>query len=87
MINLKEKHPEAKVNVIDRQSWGLGASTRNAGFGCFANVSEILDDIKYDTPENVYLNISKRYQGLVKLRKKFGDKNIDYQTKGSIEIF
>lgn len=86
-INLKEKHPEAKVTVIDRQSWGLGASTRNAGFGCFANVSEILDDLKYDTPENVYLTISKRYQGLDKLRKKFGDENIDYQNKGSIEIF
>ena len=86
-INLKEKHPKASITVIDRHGWGLGASTRNAGFGCFANVSEILDDLKYDTPENVYKTISKRYHGLIKLRKKFGDDNIDYQTKGSIEIF
>jgi glycine/D-amino acid oxidase-like deaminating enzyme len=86
-INLKEKYPKANVSIVDRYGWGLGASTRNAGFGCFANVSEILDDLKYDTPENVYELISKRYHGLIKLRKKFGDDNIDYHTKGSIEIF
>lgn len=86
-INLKEKHPKAIVTVVDRHGWGLGASTRNAGFGCFANISEILDDLKYDTQENVYETISKRYQGLIKLREKFGDLQMDYQTKGSIEIF
>ncbi|MDG2041838.1 MAG: FAD-dependent oxidoreductase [Bacteroidia bacterium] len=86
-INLKEKCPKAIVTVIDRHGWGLGASTRNAGFGCFANISEILDDLKNDTIKNVYETISKRYHGLIKLRKKFGDDNIDYQSKGSIEIF
>ena len=86
-INLKEKHPKASVTVVDRHGWGLGASTRNAGFGCFANISEILDDLKYDTSENVYETISKRYRGLIKLREKFGDLQMDYQTKGSIEIF
>ncbi|PCJ65220.1 MAG: FAD-dependent oxidoreductase [Bacteroidetes bacterium] len=86
-INLKEKEPTAKVVVIDRHAWGLGASTRNAGFACFANVSEILDDLQNDTPENVYGTIKKRYQGLQKLRSKFGDKNIGYLEKGSCEIF
>ena len=63
-INIKEKNPKAKVVVIDRHAWGLGASTRNAGFGCFANVSEILDDLENDSVENVYATIKKRYQGL-----------------------
>ncbi|MDB4174115.1 FAD-binding oxidoreductase [Bacteroidia bacterium] len=86
-IALKEKEPKAHVVVIDRHPWGLGASTRNAGFGCFANVSEILDDLKTDTPENVYQTIQKRYHGLHKLRNKFGDQAIDYVAKGSCEIF
>ncbi len=86
-INLKEKEPKAKVVVIDRHPWSLGASTRNAGFACFANVSEILDDLENDTPENVYRTIKKRYQGLEKLRSKFGDKNLRYEEKGSREIF
>ncbi|MDC0579664.1 FAD-binding oxidoreductase [Bacteroidia bacterium] len=86
-INLKEKHPKANVSVVDRHGWGLGASTRNAGFGCFANVSEIIDDLKNDTAENVYQTVGKRYRGLKLLREKYGDKNMDYQTKGSQEIF
>ena len=86
-ILIKEKEPKAKVVVIDKHSWGLGASTRNAGFGCFANVSEILDDLENDTAENVYSTIKKRHQGLTKLRKNFGDKTIAYEEKGSVEIF
>lgn len=86
-INLKEKEPKANVVVIDRHAWGLGASTRNAGFGCFANVSEILDDLENDTPENVYSTIQKRYLGLQKLRTKFGDTAIGYEERGSCEIF
>ncbi len=86
-INLKEKEPKAKVVVVDRHALGLGASTRNAGFGCFANVSDILDDLENDSVENVYATIKKRYSGLQKLRSKFGDQNIDYQELGSCEIF
>lgn len=86
-IQLKEKKPKAKVVVIDRYPWGLGASTRNAGFGCFANVSEILDDLQIDTPQNVYETIRDRYHGLQKLRTNYGDKQIGYTEKGSCEIF
>ncbi len=86
-IKLKEVNPKANVTVIDRFSWSLGASTRNAGFACFANISEILDDLQHDTPQNVYSLIANRYKGLKNLREKFGDKNIGYIEKGSVEIF
>lgn len=86
-ILIKEKEPKARVVVIDRFAWSLGASTRNAGFACFANLSEIVYDLQNDTPENVYSLIVQRYNGLLKLRSKFGDQNIGYEEKGSIEIF
>ena len=86
-INLKEKEPKANVVVIDRFAWSLGASTRNAGFACFANVSEIIDDLQNASPQSVYSLIAKRYKGLLKLRDKFGDENIGYKEKGSTEIF
>ncbi|MDA0778807.1 MAG: FAD-dependent oxidoreductase [Bacteroidetes bacterium] len=86
-IGIKEAKPSAKVVVIDKHSWGLGASTRNAGFGCFANVSEILDDLQHDSMGNVYATIRKRYNGLQKLRSKFGDAAIGYENIGSTEIF
>jgi gamma-glutamylputrescine oxidase len=86
-INLKEKNSTANVVVIDRFAWSLGASTRNAGFACFANVSEIIDDLNHDSPKNVYALAAKRYRGLKALRSKFGDDNIGYEEKGSVEIF
>ncbi len=86
-INLKEKEPKANVVVVDRFAWSLGASTRNAGFACFANVSEIIDDLQNASPQSVYSLIAQRYKGLLKLRDKFGDQNIGYNEKGSTEIF
>lgn len=86
-ILLKEKNPKAKIVVIDRFAWSMGASTRNAGFACFANMSEILDDLETDSPENVYATIGKRYRGLQKLRKRFSDVLIGYEEIGSTEIF
>jgi flavin-dependent dehydrogenase len=53
-IRLKEINKSAKVAIVDRFAWSLGASTRNAGFACFANISEIIDDLQRETPDNVY---------------------------------
>lgn len=86
-ILLKEKHPKANVIGFDRFGWSLGASTRNAGFACFANVSEILDDLQHDSQENVYQLITKRYLGLNKLINKFSSKSIGYEPLGSSEVF
>lgn len=86
-VTLKEKESNAKVVVIDKHAWSLGASTRNAGFACFANVSEILDDLQHDTPENVYNTVKKRYLGLQKLRSKYSEAAIGYKEKGSCELF
>jgi gamma-glutamylputrescine oxidase len=55
-INLKEKHKKAHIMVVDRHSWGLGASTRNAGFACFANLSELLDDLQHHDAQTAYTN-------------------------------
>lgn len=86
-IRLKEINKSAKVAIVDRFAWSLGASTRNAGFACFANISEIIDDLQRETPDNVYRTVVKRFNGLQKLRSKFGNKEIGYQENGSCEIF
>lgn len=86
-IQLKENNPKAKVVVLDRFAWSLGASTRNAGFACFANISEILDDLQHDDEQAVYQLIRDRYKGLDLLRSKFGDANIGFEQKGSAEMF
>ena len=86
-INIKETRDKATVVVIDRSPWSLGASTRNAGFACFANISEIIDDLNHHSAESVYQLIAKRYQGLNLLKSKFGENAIGYSQSGSTEVF
>lgn len=86
-IELREKEPKAKVVLIDRAAWSQGASTKNAGFACFANIGELMDDLEKSSEHEVMSTVKKRYLGLAKLRERIGDANMDFQQKGSAEIF
>ena len=44
---LIEKFPRKKVLILERGVFPLGASTKNAGFACFGNPTELLWDIDY----------------------------------------
>lgn len=86
-IRLRERFPKAKIIVLEKGVLPQGASTKNAGFACFGSVSEILDDLKIHTEEEVIQLIQKRYAGLQLLRKNLGDAAIDYQPLGGYELF
>lgn len=64
-----------------------GASTKNAGFACFGSISEIIDDLKSHTEEEVVQLIQKRWNGLQLLRKNLGDAAIDFKPFGGYELF
>ena len=86
-IELKWRAEKAEILVIDNSPWSQGASTKNAGFACFANVSEILDDFQHHSKDQVYQLANERFQGIQKLRKNYGDNMIGYEAKGSVEVF
>ncbi len=86
-ISYKEKYKNAKVLVLDRGVLPTGASTKNAGFACFGSVSELLSDIKKSGEELVWQTVEMRINGLALLRKRLGDKNIDYNGWGGYELF
>ena len=86
-LTLKEKHPEAKVLIIEKGILPSGASTKNAGFACFGSLSEICSDLLTHSEEEVLELVIKRQEGLSLLRKNLGDKAIDYQEYGSYELF
>jgi glycine/D-amino acid oxidase-like deaminating enzyme len=86
-IRLRERFPKAKILVLEKGVLPQGASTKNAGFACFGSVSEILDDLKTHTEEEVIQLIQKRYAGLQLLRKNLGDAAIAYQPLGGFELF
>ncbi len=86
-LGLRERFPEAKILVLEKGMLPQGASTKNAGFACFGSLSEIIDDLKTHSEEEVLQLIQKRWQGLQLLRKKLGDSVLDFKPYGGYELF
>lgn len=85
-IHFKKKHPKAKVLVLERGVFPSGASSKNAGFACFGSLTEILDDLESMNQDEVLSLVNKRYKGLQKIRKKFGDKKLGYRESNGYEL-
>jgi len=64
-----------------------GASTKNAGFACFGSLSELIDDLKTHSEEEVIQLVQKRWHGLQLLRKRLGDATLDFKPYGGYELF
>ena len=86
-LELRRLNPDAKILILERSYLPLGASTKNAGFACFGSISEILDDLKNHSEEEVIQLIQKRWNGLQLLRKNLGDEAIDFKPFGGYELF
>ncbi|WP_339835135.1 FAD-dependent oxidoreductase [uncultured Flavobacterium sp.] len=86
-LELRVKFPKAKILVLEKGILPQGASTKNAGFACFGSISEIIDDLKTHSEEEVIQLVQKRVQGLQLLRKRLSDEVIDYKPYGGYELF
>ncbi|MDG1528254.1 MAG: FAD-dependent oxidoreductase [Polaribacter sp.] len=86
-LELKKKHPKANVLILEKGMLPQGASSKNAGFACFGSLSEIIDDLKSHTEEEVFNLVKKRWEGLQLLRQNLGDKNIGFQQNKGFELF
>ncbi|WP_088324158.1 NAD(P)/FAD-dependent oxidoreductase [Polaribacter tangerinus] len=86
-LELRKIHPKARILILEKGELPQGASTKNAGFACFGSVSELLDDLKNHSEENVFNLVAKRWQGLQLLRQNLGDKNINFQQNKGFELF
>ena len=86
-LRLRERFPAAKILVLEKGMLPQGASTKNAGFACFGSLSEILEDLKTHSEEEVISLIERRWKGLQLLRKRLGDDAIDFKPHGGYELF
>lgn len=86
-LALREKFPESKILILEKGMLPQGASTKNAGFACFGSISEIIEDLKSHSEEEVVQLIQKRWNGLQLLRKNLGDDIIDFKPYGGYELF
>lgn len=86
-LELRRLHPKAKIVILERGLLPSGASTKNAGFACFGSLSEIIDDLKGHTPDEVVQLVKERVDGLQLLRQNLDDTEIEYQQLGGYELF
>lgn len=86
-LELREKFPQSRILILEKGMLPQGASTKNAGFACFGSLSEIIDDLKSHTEEEVVQLIEKRWKGLQMLRHRLGDAAIDFKPYGGYELF
>ena len=86
-VRLKELAPAMNVAVIDRGALPIGASTRNAGFACFGSMTELLDDLQRQPEDAVWALVERRWKGLLRLRERLGDENLQYEALGGYEVF
>ncbi len=86
-LHLREQFPNSKILILEKGMLPQGASTKNAGFACFGSISELIDDLKSHTEEEVIQLVKKRKEGLELLRNRLGDRTIDYKPFGGYELF
>ena len=79
-------HPKKKVAVIERGLFPSGASTKNAGFVCFGSISELAENARTDSQDELLSLVEKRYKGGLELRQLLGDQRIDYRPVGGYEL-
>ncbi|WP_452225383.1 NAD(P)/FAD-dependent oxidoreductase [Lacinutrix chionoecetis] len=86
-LQLKQRFPKAKILILEKGFLPQGASTKNAGFACFGSLSEIIDDLKQHTEQEVLEIVNQRQKGLKLLRNTLGDKILEYKALGGYELF
>lgn len=86
-IALKSKQPQTRVVLVERGNWPSGASIKNAGFACFGSVSELLDDAKTHTDDELVGLIRRRADGLNLLKSIIPPQTMNYQGHGGYEYF
>ena len=86
-LRLRERFPDSKILVLEKGILPQGASTKNAGFACFGSISEIIEDLKSHSEEEVFNLVQKRWAGLQLLRKRLGDAALDFKPYGGYELF
>ncbi|WP_439131538.1 NAD(P)/FAD-dependent oxidoreductase [Polaribacter sp.] len=85
-LELKKKHPKAKILILEKGMLPQGASTKNAGFACFGSLSELINDLKTHSESAVFNLVDKRWKGLQLLRQNLGDAKIDFQQNFGFEL-
>ena len=86
-LSLKSQKPKLKIGVLEAGFLPGGASTKNAGFACFGSISELIEELKTGSEDEIAGIIELRWRGLKKLRESLGDRAISFEQYGGYEVF
>jgi len=84
--SIKEKYPRKSILIIERGSWPVGASTRNAGFACYGSFSELREDVQNSGIDKTLKLVELRYKGMEMHLRRLGKKNCGYEHSGGGEL-
>lgn len=82
---LKKISPSLSIQLLDKESFPNGASTRNAGFACFGSPSELLMNFANLGEEKTLFWALERWRGVQLIKKYFGEQ-INYENCGGYEL-
>jgi len=83
---MKKNVPHANILIVDRGNIPTGASTRNAGFACIGSATELLAHARAAGEQKMLEMVAMRYEGLSRIQKVFGKKEIEYERYGGYEL-
>ena len=86
-LHLKKRNHNLNIVILESGFIPAGASTKNAGFACFGSISELLEDLKSNSEDEVLSLIEMRWKGLERLRNNLGDEALSFQNLGGFELF
>nr|MBS0038448.1 FAD-binding oxidoreductase [Saprospiraceae bacterium] len=86
-FHLSKLKPGLKVILLESQSNGRGASTRNAGFLCYGSPSEILQDVEKMGEDRAAQLVGQRHRGLQMIKKFIPAKDVEMKMSDGFEFF
>jgi gamma-glutamylputrescine oxidase len=81
-----ESRRSENVCILERGIFPSGASTKNAGFGCFSSFTEFLKEVELFGIEKAVAILRDRVKGLQLLYKRVGNKTDIIRFSGSYEV-
>jgi len=85
-IHIKKRRPKLDVVIIERHPFGLGASTRNAGFACVGTISELQEDLKLLGKDGMSELLASRFKGLEILKSTLNANQMGFRPTGGFEL-
>jgi gamma-glutamylputrescine oxidase len=86
-LGIRKLCPHAEITLLERGAIPTGATTKNAGFGCFGSLTELMKHVRAEGEESMLKLVKMRFDGLNLLRENIPPEEMDYKNSGGYEIF